>query len=85
MTRPLGLVPQVLAQNVGTFLAQLPIAVAGLAWAVLTGTLSLPPSIPTVPQWLLATLLGEIIVLLMNLLMSLTCFWSLETGGYNML
>ena len=85
MTRPLGLVPQVLSHNVGTFLAQLPIAAAGLAWAVLTGTLSLPPSIPTVPQWLLATLLGVVIVLLMNLLMSLTCFWSLETGGYNML
>ena len=85
MTRPLGLVPQVLAQNVGTFLAQLPITVAGLAWAVLTGRLTLPPSAGAVLPWLLAMLLGVVITLLMNLLMSLTCFWSLEIGGYMML
>ncbi|MDF1489576.1 ABC transporter permease [Tessaracoccus caeni] len=85
MMRPLGLVGQVFAQNVGTLLARLPIAVIGIVWAVLIGALSLPPRLDGVGLWLLATVLGATITLLMNLLMSMACFWSLEIGGYRML
>lgn len=85
MIRPVGLLPQVLAHNLGTFLAQTPIAVIGLVWAVAIGALSLPPDAAVVVSWLLATLLGVALTLLMNLLMSMACFWSLEIGGYLML
>lgn len=85
MMRPLGLMGQVLAQNVGTVLARLPIAAIGILWAVLIGALTLPPRPDTFGVWLLSTLLGATITLLMNLLMSMACFWSLEIGGYMML
>lgn len=85
MTRPVGLIPQVLAQNIGTFLAQLPIAAIGIVWAIAIGALSLPPAAAVVVPWLVATALGVVLALLMNLLMSLACFWSLEIGGYLML
>ena len=85
MTRPVGLLPQVMAHNLGTFLAQAPIAVIGVSWAIAIGALSLPPDAVSVVPWLLATVLGVILTLLMNLLMSMACFWSLEIGGYLML
>lgn len=85
MIRPVGLLPQVLAHNVGTFLAQLPVAVLGIVWGIAIGALSLPPSVAAAVPWVLATALGVVLTLLMNLLMSMACFWSLEIGGYLML
>ncbi len=71
MTRPIGLIPQVFAQNFGTFVAKLPIMVLGILWAIALGALSLPPS--------------SRMFVAMNLLVSMACFWSLEIGGYMML
>lgn len=85
MMRPLGLIPQVLAQNVGATLARLPITAVGIVWAVAIGGLSLPPSPETAVAWVISTVLGFSLTLLMNLLMSMTAFWSLETSGYQML
>ncbi|MFT3888793.1 MAG: ABC-2 family transporter protein [Arachnia sp.] len=85
MMRPLGLMGQVLAQNVGTLLARTPIALIGLLWAVAIGALTLPPHVDTAAAWLLSTLLGAAITLELNLLVSMACFWSLEIGGYMML
>lgn len=84
MMRPLGLIPQVLGQNFGTLVARLPITAIGLAWAMTLGALSLPPAPEAVVIWLISTALGMGLSLLMNLLMSMTCFWSLEIGGYTM-
>lgn len=85
LTRPVGLIPQVLAQNAGTFVAQLPIAALGVAWAVAIGALTLPPAAGLVGPWLVSTALGVALALLMNLLVSLAVFWSLEINGYLML
>lgn len=85
LMRPLGLIPQVLAQNVGTMVGRLPITIVGLGWAVAIGALSLPPHPSTVVLWLVATVLGVVLMLLMNQLMSMLAFWSLEIGGYLML
>ncbi len=85
MTRPIGLIPQVFAQNVGTFVAKLPTMVLGILWAIALGALSLPPSSRMFVAWVVATALGILLAMLMNLLVSMACFWSLEIGGYMML
>lgn len=85
LTRPLGLIAQCLAQNVGTLLARLPITVVGLVTAWLIGAFTLPPHGPTAAIFALSLVLGVVLVLLMNLGMSFASFWSLEIGGYMML
>ncbi|AXE38736.1 ABC transporter permease [Acidipropionibacterium virtanenii] len=84
MTRPLGLIGQVLAQNAGTLAGRLPITAIGIAWAVVIGALALPPQVGTLGLWILSTLLGVAISLILNLLVSMASFWSLEIGGYMM-
>jgi len=85
ITRPLGLVAQCLAQNVGTMVARLPITVVGLGTAALIGALTLPPSPGTAVWFAISLVLGVVLVMLMSLLMSFVTFCSLEVGGYRML
>lgn len=85
MTRPLGLITQCLAQNVGTMLARLPITVVGLVTAAAIGAFTLPPHGPMAAVFALSLLLGVALVMLMNLGMSFASFWSLDIGGYMML
>lgn len=85
MTRPIGLIAQVLAQNVGTLLARVPVALTGLLCALALGGVSLLPAPCSALIWPVSLMLGVALSLLMNLLVSLSSFWSLETGGYLML
>ncbi|CAI9411706.1 ABC transporter permease [Aestuariimicrobium sp. T2.26MG-19.2B] len=85
ITRPLGLIGQCLAQNTGTLIARLPITMVGLVAAALIGAFTLPPHGATVIWFALSLVLGVVLVMLMNLLMSFITFWSLEVGGYMML
>lgn len=84
MTRPVALIPQVLAQNLGTATAQLPLAIVALVWGITIGAV-LPPSLMAVLPWVISTLLAVVLTLMVNLLVSLACFWSTELSGYLML
>jgi ABC-2 type transport system permease protein len=85
LTRPLGLLGQVLGHNLGTLQGRVPVGLAGIAFAIVIGAATPPASAPAVIGWVLALLLGLVIAQQLYLLVSLAAFWTLEIGGPMML
>jgi ABC-type uncharacterized transport system permease subunit len=81
MARPVGLIPICLAQQVGTTLAGTPKAVIGVSLGLLTGVLAAPGSLRATLAFILSAALGAIIAMLCNLLVAMSGFWTLESGG----
>lgn len=81
LTRPLGLMGQVLGQNLGVLLARLPLGAIGLAAAGVTGALVLPPSAGSFLLSMVATVAGVLVAMLCNLIVSMVTFWTLEVSG----
>ena len=81
LIRPHGLIATTLARNAGTMLARLPIGIAGVIWGLLLGAVLPPPNIGYLLAWLLSTALAVTIALLLNLVVSMVAFWTLEIGG----
>jgi ABC-2 type transport system permease protein len=81
LTRPLGLIWQVLGQNLGVLLGRLPLGAAGLAVAAVLGALVLPPSAGAAGLAVVATVGGALIAMLCNLIVSMATFWTFEIGG----
>ncbi|MGJ6979574.1 ABC transporter permease [Aestuariimicrobium soli] len=85
MTRPVGLVPQLLAQNLGTMLARLPVAATGVVAALVIGAIRVPPAPWSLGLWAVSAVLGLALGMVLNLLMSMISFWSLEITGWMMI
>lgn len=81
LTRPHGLIGQTLAQNFGTMAARAPIGASGIVWAIILGAAQPPAGVPAALCWVLSMALGVTIALLLNLIVSLSAFWTMETGG----
>lgn len=84
LTRPIGLLTQNLAVQVGYVVAVLPAVVVGLATGLLVGGLAPPESTGAAVSFALSLLLAFGVSQLVTLLMSLTSFWTLEVGGLGM-
>ena len=81
LTRPMGLMWQVFAQNLGVLIGRLPLGAIGLAAAAVMGALMLPPGWETFVLAAVATVGGVVIAMLCNLIVSMVTFWTLEASG----
>ena len=81
LTRPMGLMWQIFAQNLGVLLGRLPLGAIGLAAAAVLGALALPPGWAAAVLAVVATVGGGLIAMLCNLIVSMVTFWTLEAGG----
>jgi ABC-2 type transport system permease protein len=84
LTRPIGLLTQNLAVQVGHVIARLPTAVVGLGAGLLIGGLAPPASPAAAAAFVLSLLLAFGVSQLITLLMGLSSFWTLEVGGLQM-
>ncbi|GAA0585968.1 hypothetical protein HPO96_10815 [Kribbella sandramycini] len=82
MMRPRSLISQNLAQAVGTMVGRLPIGVAGLLTGLALGGVQPPRSAAGLGLWVISMSLGIANILIVNLLVSMTAFWTLEIGGF---
>ncbi|MFI7121882.1 ABC transporter permease [Amycolatopsis sp. NPDC049868] len=81
MIRPRSLVSQCLAQASGTMVGRLPIGFVGLLVGLAVHGLEPPASLDRIPLWLISMCLGVANVLIINLLVSMAAFWTLEIAG----
>lgn len=79
--RPLSAVPMTLAQQAGAAAAQLPAAGIALGVGLLLGALDGPGSALSGVASALALLLGFVIAQLLNFMIGLVGFWTLEVSG----
>ena len=81
LLRPVPFLGQLLAQQAGATVGQLPFVIVGIPFAVVLGSLTLPAS-PAAAGWYLVSLaLAYLIAMLMGLLMGLVAFWTVQTVG----
>ena len=85
LLRPLGLLTQVLAVQVGYVVAALPTVVVGLGVGLLVGGLAPAASVDAAFGFVLSLVLAFCVAQLITLLMSLSSFWTLEVGGLGMM
>ncbi|MEU8226587.1 ABC-2 family transporter protein [Kribbella sp. NPDC048915] len=81
LTRPLGLMWQVLGQNLGVLIGRFPLGAIGLAAAALLGALTVPPGVGPTVLAIVATAGGIVVALLCNLIVSMVTFWTFEVSG----
>ena len=79
--RPLSAVPMTLAQQAGAAAAQLPAAGIALAVGLLLGALDAPGSPLSGLAFTLSILLGFTIAQILNFMIGLVGFWTLEVSG----
>jgi ABC-2 type transport system permease protein len=85
LTRPLGLLTQSLAKQVGFVIANLPGVVVGLGTGLVLGGLAPPASATAAVGFAISLILAFGVSQLITLLMSLSSFWTLEVGGLGMM
>lgn len=81
LARPVGLVQQTIASQVGGTVALLPFALGALPFAVLIGGAAAPASVGAAMGYLLATIGAYAITVLLNTLVGMMAFWTLEVQG----
>jgi len=79
--RPVGLITQSTADQLGTTLASLPKAVVGLTLALVLGVVPGPSTAWQTVAFAVSSLLGLVIAIQCNLIVGLTAFWTTEIGG----
>jgi ABC-type uncharacterized transport system permease subunit len=84
LTRPIGLLTQSLAVQVGYVVAMLPAVAVGLGTGLAVQGLAPPTSAGAAAGFAVSLLLAFGVSQLITLLMSLTSFWTLEVGGLGM-
>ncbi len=85
LLRPVRFLPQAFASQVGGVLAMLPFAVVALPFAVLVGGAVGPASTPAFFGYLLGLVTGFLISAILNLIVSMVSFWTLEIQGMLMI
>ena len=79
--RPLSAVPMTLAQQAGAAAAQLPAAGIALGIGLVLGALDAPGSLLSGLAFMLSILLGFAIAQILNFMIGLVGFWTLEVSG----
>lgn len=79
--RPRSLISQNLAQALGTMVGRLPIGAAGLITGLALGGVKGPNNLPDLLASIVSAALGVGNIMTINLLVSMTAFWTLEIGG----
>lgn len=83
--RPVGLLTQTVAAQLGSSLANVPKAIVGLALALLLGAIPAPSSAWQTGVFVLSAVLGLVIAIQCNLIVGLTAFWTTDVGGAYMI
>jgi ABC-2 type transport system permease protein len=83
--RPVGLITQTVAAQIGSSLANVPKAAVGLALALLLGAIPAPSTAWQTLAFVLSATLGLIIAIQCNLIVGLTAFWTTDVGGAYMI
>ena len=81
LVRPVPFLGQLLAQQVGATLANLPFVIVGIPFAMFLGQLALPASPAAAAWYLVSFVLAYVIAMLIGLLMGLVAFWTVQTLG----
>lgn len=81
LARPIGLLDQMLAYQVGITAGSAPFVVLSLIPALLLGGVLPPASATAGLLYLISLLLAYAIMVLLGLLLGLTSFWTIENGG----
>ncbi|MFD7161124.1 ABC transporter permease [Kribbella sp. NPDC059898] len=81
MMRPRSLISQNLAQAAGTMVGRLPIGLAGLIIGLALGGVKPPRTPLDLVAWIVSMALGVANIMTVNLLVSMTAFWTLDNGG----
>ncbi|TCO51325.1 ABC-2 type transport system permease protein [Kribbella antiqua] len=81
MMRPRSLISQNLAQAAGTMVGRLPVGAAGLLTGLALGGVKAPHTLPDLLAWVVSMVLGIANVMIINLLVSMIAFWTVEIGG----
>jgi len=85
LVRPVGFVPQLVAQLVGTLGGALLIIVIALPVVALAGSLSLPAGAQAAGMFVVSLLCAYGIAGLLSMMLSMVAFWTLEIDGLTML
>ena len=85
LARPIGFVGQVVAQQAGATVGILSVTLVGFPVAFLIGGARPPASPGAAGLYVLSLTLAYLIAVAMALLMGLVAFWTLETGGINVI
>lgn len=85
LVRPVGFVPQLVAQLVGTLGGALLIIVIALPVVALAGSLSLPAGAQAAGMFAVSLLCAYGIAGLLSMMLSMVAFWTLEIDGLTML
>ncbi|WP_248703706.1 ABC-2 family transporter protein [Curtobacterium sp. MWU13-2055] len=83
--RPVGLITQTVAAQLGSSLANAPKAIVGLALALLLGAVPAPSTWWQTLVFVLSAVLGLVIAIQCNLIVGLTAFWTTDVGGAYMI
>lgn len=85
LIRPVGLIPQLLAYDVGFLIGRLPLIAMVLPIAAIVGSLQLPPTFAATIGFLVSLVLAYVLNLLVWLPVGMLGFWTLSTGGIRFL
>lgn len=85
LIRPVGLIPQMLAYDVGFVIGRIPLILVMLPFAALVGSLALPPTALSILGYLVSLLLAYILSVLIWLPVGLLGFWVINATGIRFL
>ncbi len=85
LSRPVGYPSQLLAAAVGDMIGQLPMLAVAFPIALVAGELSAPPTMTAGVGYAAALVLAWIVAALLNMLIGLISFWTLEMSGFRMI
>ncbi len=82
LARPVGLIGQMLSQQVGMTAGTVPFVLLAVPLGLLVGGIKPPESVGAAGLYLVSLSLAYAIVILLGLLLGLLSFWTLETSGF---
>lgn len=85
LIRPVGLIPQLLAYDIGFLIGRIPLIALVLPIAAVVGSLQLPPTGTAAIGFLISLVLAYVLNLLVWLPVGMLGFWTLSTGGIRFL
>lgn len=85
LIRPVGLIPQMLAYDVGFLIGRIPMIVLVLPFAALVGSLQLPPTPSAAFGYLVSVLLAYVLTTLVWLPIGMLGFWLINVAGIRFL
>lgn len=85
LIRPVGLIPQLLAYDVGFLIGRIPLIMLVLPLAAIIGSLQLPPTLAAGIGFTVSLILAYVLGLLVWLPVGMLGFWTLNTSGIRFL